>query len=333
MTSYRNFEHLQDIFANDESVKHGVKMTMSNFFFDKKMEDTIEAGHLAKFQETLTRKELKRVRRDTAIISEHAINQQANVVDAYQLLAPAIDTDKYMFFLYDVVTSKGGILETRKITGDLLNQEQELLDEYEASAIINATGVNAHETAGDESVYPLRGALVRVVNDGTRFPKVTDALAVTHDDTYGTPEDMVFIVPRNDNILILGGLVQPKEWELDLTLESPEIVRMRERCNNFVPGLENAEYDPDAPLVQGLRPFRGSNVRVERELRQRADGNTSTIVHSYGQGGSGFSLSYGCAGDVLDLVQEIEDGVAPMKMSVIMKAKAEAQAQLAVPVA
>ncbi|KIY68871.1 hypothetical protein CYLTODRAFT_421206 [Cylindrobasidium torrendii FP15055 ss-10] len=211
MTSYRNFEHLQDIFANDESAKHGVKMTMSNFFFDRKMEDTIEAGYLAKFQETLTRKELKRVRRDTAIISEHAINQQANVVDAYQLLAPAIDTDKYMFFLYDVVTAKGGIFETRKITGDLLNQEQELLDEYEAAAIINATGVNVHETAGDESVYPLRGALVRVINDGTRFPKVTDALAVTHDDTYGTPEDMVFIVPRNDNILILGGLVQPKE--------------------------------------------------------------------------------------------------------------------------
>ncbi|KIY68872.1 hypothetical protein CYLTODRAFT_453115 [Cylindrobasidium torrendii FP15055 ss-10] len=86
---------------------------------------------------------------------------------------------------------------------------------------------------------------------------------------------------------------------------------MRERCNNFVFGLENAEYDPDAPLVQGLRPFLGSNVRVERVLRQRADGKTSNYR------------------DVLDLVQEIEDGVAPMKMSRIMKAKAETQAQAA----
>ncbi len=38
------------------------------------------------------------------------------------------------------------------------------------------------------------------------FPKVTKALAVTHDDTRGEDEDIVFIVPRNDNTLILGGM-------------------------------------------------------------------------------------------------------------------------------
>ncbi len=81
-------------------------------------------------------------------------------------------------------------------------------------------------------------------------------------------------------------------------MDSPEVVRMRQRCNNFVPGLEYAEYDAEAPLVQGLRPFRGSNVRVERELRRKADGSVSRIVHSYGQGGAGFSLSFGCANDV-----------------------------------
>lgn len=96
----------------------------------------------------------------------------------------------------------------------------------------------------------------------------------------------------------LVGLAQPHKYKLNLTLDSPEVVRMRERCNNFVPGLENAEYDPDAPLVQGLRPFRGSNVRVERELRTRKDGSSSRIIHSYGQGGAGFSLSFGCANDV-----------------------------------
>lgn len=89
---------------------------------------------------------------------------------------------------------------------------------------------------------------------------------------------------------------------------------MRERCNRFVPGLENAEYDPDAPLVQGLRPVRGENVRVERELRRKADGSLSRIVHSYGQGGSGFTLSFGCAGDVLNLVKEVEDCVPPTPM-------------------
>ena len=86
---------------------------------------------------------------------------------------------------------------------------------------------------------------------------------------------------------------------------------MRDRCNRFVPGLENADYDPEAPLVQGLRPFRGKNVRVERELRTKQDGSVSRIIHSYGQGGAGFTLSFGCAGDVLNLLEELEAGIAP----------------------
>ena len=107
------------------------------------------------------------------------------------------------------------------------------------------------------------------------------------------------------------GIAQANEGKLDLTVDSPEMKRMRDRCNRFVPGLEKAEVDPVSPVVQGLRPVRGENVRVERELRRKADGSLSKIVHSYGQGGSGFTLSFGCAGDVLDLIKEAEEGVEP----------------------
>ena len=89
---------------------------------------------------------------------------------------------------------------------------------------------------------------------------------------------------------------------------------MRFRCNRFIPGLDNAELDPHSPIVQGLRPLRTGNVRVERELRRKADGSLSRIVHSYGQGGSGFTLSYGCAGDVVGLVREIDVGIPPSSM-------------------
>lgn len=94
---------------------------------------------------------------------------------------------------------------TKRINGDLLHREEDLLSEYGADIIVNATGLSGLELAGDESVYPLRGALIRVVNDGTMFPQVTEALAVTHDDSRGEDEDIVFIVPRNDTTLILGG--------------------------------------------------------------------------------------------------------------------------------
>ncbi|KAF9016600.1 FAD dependent oxidoreductase [Hymenopellis radicata] len=308
MTAYRAFDKLQEIMPRTGYFDHGIQMRMANFFFDQKMEDMPDRGQLDKFEEIMAQKDIKGVRRDANIVHEHEVNQKAGVVDAYQHFAPVIDTDAYMHWLRFVLVCKGAVMETRRINGDLPHQEEELLAEYGADAIVNATGLAGLELAGDESVYPLRGALIRVVNDGTKFPKVTEALAVTHDDTRGEDEDIVFIVPRNDNILILGGT-------FTRFFEFPEIIRMRQRCNNFVPGLEHAEYDPDAPLVQGLRPFRGSNVRVERELRPRSDGSSSRIVHSYGQGGAGFSLSFGCASDVLELIEEMEKGLPAMKMS------------------
>lgn len=281
------------------------------------------------------RKQVKGFERDRLLVTKHAVSQDAGVIDAYKHKAPVIDTDQYMGWIKNLVASKGGKLITERISGSLFEQEDELLSRFEADVIVNATGLASLELAEDKTVYPLRGGLIRVINDGTKFPKVNEALVVAN-DMKKREEDggIVFIVPRNDNVLILGGellakffyatisnvsvigLAQPGETKLDLSLSSPEVIRMRARCNRFVPGLEHAEYDPVAPFVQGLRPFRGSNVRVERELRTRKDGSYSKIVHSYGQGGAGFSLSFGCANDVLSLVRDADTGLVPIAMSI-----------------
>lgn len=89
---------------------------------------------------------------------------------------------------------------------------------------------------------------------------------------------------------------------------------MRARCEAFLPDLKNAHTDAEYPLAQGLRPFRGRNVRVERELRLTPTGGISRIVHSYGQGGAGWSLAFGCASDVKDLVREALRNIAPAPM-------------------
>jgi len=50
----------------------------------------------------------------------------------------------------------------------------------------------------------------------------------------------------------------------------------------------------------GLRPFRKSGVRLERD--HLSDGRT--VVHNYGHGGSGFTLSWGCAEEVFELTAD-----------------------------
>ncbi|KAF8641335.1 hypothetical protein AX16_010033 [Volvariella volvacea WC 439] len=300
MTSYRAFSRLMKFLPAED---HGVRMRMANFFFKEQIERL--PGQLEKMVEIQEASDIQGFLRDPDLVKQHAVNQKAGVKDSYRHLAPVIDTDHYMVWLRALVASEGGHLITRKITGDLLEQEDRLLAEYNAVAIVNATGLNSYETAGDKTAWPLRGALIRVINDGKKFPKVEEVLCVSHLDTHGEDEDIVFIVPRNDRTLILGGLAQPNVHTLDLKLDSPEIIRMRERCNNFVPGLDQAELDA-VPLVQGLRPFRDTNVRVEREKRLKARRARSRIIHSYGQGGAGFSLSFGCASDVLNLMREVE---------------------------
>lgn len=292
----------------------GVRMKPADFFFPVPVEE--DPAQLSKMYEIIA-SGVRGFRRDPSIIAERRINETYGAVDAYEHLAPIIDTDASMSFLMKLVVSKGANMVTRTIVGDLLDQEASLRAEFNADVIVNATGLAGTELAGDTSCYPIRGGLIRVINDGSDFPKLDAALTITADAVHDSSE-IVFLVPRNDNILLIGGIAESHENQLDLTLDSPILKRMRARCEAFLPDLKKARLDPAYPLAQGLRPFRQRNVRVERELRpaRGASSGVSRIVHTYGQGGAGWSLSFGCAGDVASLIEEALLDVAPRPMMI-----------------
>ncbi|KAK8053995.1 hypothetical protein PG996_013296 [Apiospora saccharicola] len=315
----------------------GVRMKHVNFFFPEPVE--ANPGETAKMLEIMA-SGVRGFRRDAAaIMKERRVSRDYGAVDAYEHLAPVIDTDACMKFLTELVAAKGAQLVTRAVRGDLLDLEADLRAEFGADAIVNATGLASAELAGDESCYPIRGGLIRVINDGRDFPKVNAALTISANAAHSTNE-IVFLVPRNDDILLIGGITEPHEHQLDLTLDSPIIQRMRARCDAFLPDLKRARLDPEYPLAQGLRPFRGGNVRVERELRMRRGGGgggggrggndrgddasattkPSRIIHSYGHGGAGWSLAFGCAGDVALLVEEalLDLSPRPMKLETVV---------------
>ncbi|KAI0804989.1 nucleotide-binding domain-containing protein [Xylaria sp. FL0064] len=305
MTAY----HIWDAIASIPSLSQesGVRMMPSDFFFPEKIED--DPRQYAKMAEIMA-SGVRGFYRGSDIIDDRGVDPSYGAVDAYELLAPIIDTDKAMHWLTSLVQSKGARFVTETINEDLIKVEDSLRARFNADVIVNCTGLQSLTLAGDSTVYPIRGGLIRVLNDGTVFPKVNAALTITADAAHSSNE-IVFLVPRNDNILLIGGITEPHKWDLDLTLETPIIRRMRERCEKFLPGLKDARLDPDYPLAQGLRPFRGSNVRVERELRRPG----SRIVHSYGHGGAGWSLSFGCAQDVAVLVDETLKGVPARPMA------------------
>lgn len=313
--------HIWDAIAATETLRDvsGVRMKGADFFFPVPVERDIE--QLSKMLEIMS-SGIRGFRHDANIIKDRAIDITYGAVDAYEHLAPVIDTDQSMKWLTSLVQQKGAKLITRTIQGDLFHSETELRAEYGADVIINATGLAGTELAGDTTCYPIRGCLIRVINDGSNFPKLDHALTITADAVHDSSE-IVFIVPRNDNILLLGGIAEPHEHEFSLTLDAPIVKRMRARCEAFLPHLKHAVCDLEYPLAQGLRPFRQRNVRVERELRLRHSANETTgaavpsrIVHTYGQGGAGWSLSFGCAGDAAALVEEALLDLPPRAMGV-----------------
>ena len=75
--------------------------------------------------------------------------------------------------------------------------------------------------------------------------------------------------------------------------------RIQARCDVLEPGVSRA------PVLQesvGLRPCRRGGVRLERQQRAL---HGLIVVHNYGHGGSGVTLSWGCAGEVVDIVANI----------------------------
>ena len=79
------------------------------------------------------------------------------VVDAYQHMAPMVDTVVFMQWLYQQCRDKGCRFVHDDVHGLLRDHAEDLKNKYRAQLIINCSGLSAKELAGDEDVYPLRG--------------------------------------------------------------------------------------------------------------------------------------------------------------------------------
>ncbi len=187
------------------------------------------------------------------------------------------------------------------IRGPLVAQEHALRRQYNVDAIVNCAGLGGAElAAGGLALFALRvsGVLIRLRNDGKSMPRIERAHCVANDASE-QDQDMVFIVPQGTDTLLLGGLLEADECGLDIDLDNyPPIQHILQRCTAFLPALSRAVVDPVELVRVGLRPFRTQNARVEREA------NTS-IIHNYGHGGSGVTLSWCCGSEVAERVESL----------------------------
>lgn len=195
--------------------------------------------------------------------------------DGYSALVPVIESTPYLQHLLDRVLGGGGTIQ--KLDGPL-----QQLSELQYSRIVNCSGFGAAELCDDDSIYPMRGQVLRV----------SKSVGLTKTFADDTVDDMpTYIVPRLHDC-ILGGTATR---EVDVSPREIETESILNRCLKIMPSLADASI---LSVKVGIRPGRPS-VRLEREHV----GN-QLIVHNYGHGGAGFTLSWGTASRAVDLLEE-----------------------------
>lgn len=287
MTSYQRFQRLA------EDVHSGVHVRPANFYFRSPIEDN--PLELRKMHELA--RHVHDFQRDASLAERSGVSPSAQVADAYTHLAPMIDTDVYLRWLYGQVTSAGCVVVRTRVESDLAAQEHGLLAAFGVNFIVNCAGLGAIELSG-EPMYPLRGALVYAHNDGGLGPRIRSAHLMAHNPAYDS-QNMIFIVPRGRFQLVLGGLVEPDQWNTDITLDNHAPVReMLARCQEFLPALRDVALCRNGTVRAGLRPMRHRGVRLEHQAGTR-------ILHNVGHGGSGVTLSWGCAEEIVHLLDTL----------------------------
>lgn len=187
-------------------------------------------------------------------------------VDGWRLETVTIESPAYLAWLAATFQDEGG----RMTFGEVAS-----LDDVPGDVVVNCAGVFAGAITADEDVFPIRGQVVRMTNPG-----LTESVLVEHG-----PLALTYVVPRSSDVVI-GGTAEDGAWALEV--DPAAIEAMLERALVLVPRLAEAEV---LGTAVGLRPGR-SRVRVERKGR---------VIHNYGHGGSGYSLSWGCAAEVVTL--------------------------------
>lgn len=193
----------------------------------------------------------------------------------YKMNVPLAETQVYLDFLLNRFKSLNGTLTKRKISNIA-----EVCDSD--SIIVNCTGLSSRELVNDDQLYPIHGQIVKAK------PQSNINCVITDFKFEKSKDQLAYIVPRKD-CLVLGGTTIKGKEEVEPNPDFTEgIIR---RCKDIEPNLVNVEIQS---VEVGLRPGR-SEIRLERE------GN---IIHNYGHGGGGFTVSWGCAMEVRNLIRK-----------------------------
>ena len=187
------------------------------------------------------------------------------------MTVPLTDTTIYLDYLQRRLTNAGGKIND----GTRFDKLEDVDPAFDL--VINCAGFGAKELVHDVDLEPHRGQVAIVQKFGLTS-------AIVSDDA-----PLMYAIPRT-NDCVFGGTNELSDNRAPDPSATSRIVAECSRVLNINEPKVIAER-------VGLRPFRKSGIRVGPDhLRDRRP-----VIHNYGHGGAGFTVSWGCAANVLAL--------------------------------
>ena len=205
----------------------------------------------------------------------------AGFTGGWRATMPLVDMPRYLDYLVARLAEAGVEIRERRVRS---------LDEAADAApvVVNCTGLGSRDLLGDTELEPVFGQHVILSNPGLDMLFMELAMTAEWASYFPHPTRVV-----------CGGIQIP--GRTDRTPDPDLTERILTRVRAIEPRLRDAEV---IDVETGVRPVR-SAVRVEAEQL----GNTR-LVHNYGHGGSGVSLSWGCAREAAALAVQLRDEAA-----------------------
>ncbi len=216
----------------------------------------------------------------TALPPSIAIQQDRKIISgndsiSYTMLLPLVETPIYLHYLQ---------CEFSRLGGNFIHKTIEKVSELESDFItINCIGLDSKELFEDTEVYPIQGQVVKL-SPSNSIQGFSIEFAV---DEFS--DELVYVIPRKDCIVVGGSA---KKNQFSTTSDEGLKNRILNRAISVIPELQNLDIQQ---TVVGLRPGRTS-VRLEWD-------SELPIIHNYGHGGAGYTVSWGCAESVYELIQ------------------------------
>lgn len=205
------------------------------------------------------------------------IHTPSNCVDVWAYTTYIMETTPYLKWLTDKIQQSGVRLVKKKV-----NRLDELTG-YDI--IINCTGLGSRELVNDLEVKPGKGQLVIA-----RAPWITHFFI-----NHVGGGDFWHIHPRADDV-VMGGTYDVNDWNEAPDPNTTETII--KGCVKCVPSASKADIKV---VWAGLRPARDS-IRLDSNYYDGPSG--SLMIHCYGHGGLGFTVGWGCACEVKDIVEQ-----------------------------